>query len=270
MKQPWAAQHLALIPASSPVTIPPRCFPLCPNQHTHALRCPFGSSNPSPNPSASPTLRPANAQVPAGTASATIRHATSSAIRSRSATASLSTTLNGDPPAIAGIAEVIQAGHPDPTAFDPSDHHFDARSKPADPTWYQVTIRAVRAIDPPLGLPDLRQQPALKAMELLRKGSRLSVQPVRPEEWAAILSLAEAQTSSLKKSPRRSSPWCRAATSATSSSPASSACRSWRSRSRRHRGSPDTTSSRRSTPPSGQAPSSATPPTCNRPTTNST
>jgi predicted RNA-binding protein with PUA-like domain len=97
---------------------------------------------------------------------------------------------NADPPAVAGIAEVVREGHPDPTAFDPLAEHYDPGSDPSNPTWYQVSIRAVRAIDPPLGLPLLRAVPALSGMELLRKGSRLSVQPVRASEWDAILELA--------------------------------------------------------------------------------
>jgi predicted RNA-binding protein with PUA-like domain len=98
---------------------------------------------------------------------------------------------NADPPAIAGIAEVVRAGHPDPTAFDPAADHYDPKSKPDAPTWYQVAIRAVRPIEPPLGLPRLREVAALAGMELLRKGSRLSVQPVTAAEWAAIVALAD-------------------------------------------------------------------------------
>lgn len=97
---------------------------------------------------------------------------------------------NADPPAIAGIAEVVRDGHPDPTAFDPSAAHHDPKSDPDNPTWYQVSIRAVRAIEPPLGLPRLRTVDTLAGMELLRKGSRLSVQPVSAAEWDAILTLA--------------------------------------------------------------------------------
>lgn len=97
----------------------------------------------------------------------------------------------GDPPAVVGVAEVAEAGHPDPTAFDPDHEHHDPRSDPSAPTWFQVTIRGVRPIDPPLVLPTLRGVEALAGMELLRKGSRLSVQPVRDHEWAAILELAE-------------------------------------------------------------------------------
>jgi predicted RNA-binding protein with PUA-like domain len=96
---------------------------------------------------------------------------------------------SADPPAIAGIAEVVGEGHPDPTAFDPKADHYDPKSDPANPTWYQVSIRAVRAIDPPIGLPMLRTVPELAGMELLRKGSRLSVQPVSDAEWEAVLRL---------------------------------------------------------------------------------
>jgi len=98
---------------------------------------------------------------------------------------------SADPPCIAGIAEVVKPAHPDPTAFDPNDSHYDPKSDRANPTWFQVSIRAVRALEPPLGLPLLSSTPALKAMELLRKGSRLSIQPVRESEWKTILALAK-------------------------------------------------------------------------------
>jgi predicted RNA-binding protein with PUA-like domain len=98
---------------------------------------------------------------------------------------------NADPPGIAGLAEVVGAAHPDPTAFDPEAEHYDPRSTPEAPTWFQIAIRAVRAIDPPLGLPQLRTVSALTKMELLRKGSRLSIQPVTPAEWDAIVALAD-------------------------------------------------------------------------------
>ncbi len=101
---------------------------------------------------------------------------------------------NADPPCIAGIAKVVKEGHPDPTAFDPSSEYFDPKSDPANPTWYQVAIQAVQSIDPPLGMPQLKEVPELAGMELLRKGSRLSVQPVTPTEWDTILKLAGIKT----------------------------------------------------------------------------
>jgi predicted RNA-binding protein with PUA-like domain len=92
-----------------------------------------------------------------------------------------------DVPGIAGIAKVVRAGHPDPTAFDSKSNHYDPKSDPSNPTWYQVSIKAVKPIDPPLTLPRLREMTELARMELLRKGSRLSIQPVTEQEWKTIM-----------------------------------------------------------------------------------
>lgn len=100
---------------------------------------------------------------------------------------------NAEPPAVAGVAEVVREAHPDPTAFDPDEQHYDPKSNPDDPTWVQVSIRAVHAIDPPLSLSELRVVPALSRMELLRKGSRLSIQPVSAPEWDAVMALAKSK-----------------------------------------------------------------------------
>jgi|SRR5579884_2481253 len=97
---------------------------------------------------------------------------------------------NADPPAVVGIAEVVRPAYPDSTAFDPHDPHYDPKSTRDKPIWDMVDIRLVKIFKRPLSLDRLRKERALKGMELLRKGSRLSVQPVRPEEWAALLALA--------------------------------------------------------------------------------
>jgi predicted RNA-binding protein with PUA-like domain len=97
---------------------------------------------------------------------------------------------SADPPSIAGIAEVVQEGHADPSAFDPDADHYDPKSNRDNPSWFQVSIKGLRAIDPPLDLPRLRAVPALVSMELLRKGSRLSIQPVSAAEWNAVMKLA--------------------------------------------------------------------------------
>ncbi|HET9962723.1 MAG TPA: EVE domain-containing protein [Nitrospiraceae bacterium] len=97
---------------------------------------------------------------------------------------------NADPPAIVGLAEVVRKAYPDPTQFDRNDSHFDPASDPEKPRWEMVDIRFVRKFGQALPLDQLRQRAALKGMELLRKGSRLSVQPVAESEWKDILKLA--------------------------------------------------------------------------------
>ena len=96
-----------------------------------------------------------------------------------------------DPPAVVGVAEVVREAYPDPTAFDPAHKHYDPGSDPAKPTWDMVDLKLARRFFQPLPLDVLRRRPGLKQMELLRKGSRLSVQPVRAQEWKIIRSLAE-------------------------------------------------------------------------------
>jgi predicted RNA-binding protein with PUA-like domain len=96
---------------------------------------------------------------------------------------------NCTPTAIVGIAEVVREGYPDFTAWDPDDKHYDPKSDPDNPTWYMVDIRCVRPLRRRLSLDELRATPGLEEMVLLRKGSRLSVQPVTAAEWQRILAL---------------------------------------------------------------------------------
>jgi predicted RNA-binding protein with PUA-like domain len=96
---------------------------------------------------------------------------------------------SADPPAAAGTAKVVRAGYPDPTQFDPRDGHFDRDSQRDDPRWFSVDIRFDSKFTRPVTLPELRAAPALKDMVLLRRGSRLSVQPVTAAEWKQIVKM---------------------------------------------------------------------------------
>lgn len=96
---------------------------------------------------------------------------------------------SSDPTGIAGIAEVVKGGYPDPTAFDRKDHHYDPKSKAEAPSWYMVDIRGVKALPRLVTLEELRGVKGLEKMVLLQRGSRLSVQPVRAEEWEIITGL---------------------------------------------------------------------------------
>jgi predicted RNA-binding protein with PUA-like domain len=98
---------------------------------------------------------------------------------------------NAKPPGIVGTAVVAKEGYPDFTAFDPEDPHYDPKSDEDDPRWYMVDIRLERIFEEPLTLPALKEIPDLQGMELLRRGSRLSVQPVTPAEWRKVLKLAD-------------------------------------------------------------------------------
>lgn len=96
---------------------------------------------------------------------------------------------SADPTGIAGIAEVVRAGYPDPSAFDKKDSHFDPKSDPKNPTWYLVDVRAVETLPRFITLDDLRKVKGLEDMVLLKRGSRLSIQPVKAAEWEIITKL---------------------------------------------------------------------------------
>jgi predicted RNA-binding protein with PUA-like domain len=94
------------------------------------------------------------------------------------------------PMGVYGIAEVASEAYPDPTAFDPVEPHYDPKSDPADPTWMMVDIAYVATLDPPVTLDDLKKTPGLEKMMVIQRGSRLSVQPVTPEEWDIVRRLS--------------------------------------------------------------------------------
>jgi len=96
---------------------------------------------------------------------------------------------NADPPAIVGTVEVVKAAYPDSYAFDSKSRYFDPKSLPDSPRWFLVDVKLMKTFPNPLALEYLRTITGLAQMELLRKGSRLSVQPVRPDEWKCVCSL---------------------------------------------------------------------------------
>jgi len=99
---------------------------------------------------------------------------------------------SADPPAVVGVCRVVREAYPDETAWDRKSDHYDPKASAANPIWQMVDIKLKDNFRVPLGLDELRKVPALAKMELLRRGSRLSVQPVTPEEFTAIVRLAAA------------------------------------------------------------------------------
>jgi predicted RNA-binding protein with PUA-like domain len=96
-----------------------------------------------------------------------------------------------DETGIVGTAAVVKAAYPDPTAFDPKHDHYDAGSDPADPRWFLVDVRHQSTFPSCITRAMLAAHPVLKRMGVLRRGNRLSIQPVTPAEWGAVLALAK-------------------------------------------------------------------------------
>ncbi len=97
---------------------------------------------------------------------------------------------NATPSAIVGVCKVVREGYPDDTAFDASHDYFDADSDPNTPTWFMVDVKAVKKLASPVTLPEIKAEPALSEMALVRVG-RLSVVPVSEDEWETVLRMAE-------------------------------------------------------------------------------
>ena len=97
---------------------------------------------------------------------------------------------NADPMAIVGTAEIVKAGYPDHTAFDPQDHHFDPKSNSDAPTWFMVDVRLLQVFPKPVTRDDLKACIDLRQMMVIRPGARLSIQPVTAAEWQIVHRLA--------------------------------------------------------------------------------
>ena len=95
-------------------------------------------------------------------------------------------------PAAVGIVKVVREAYPDFTARDRKGPYFDPKATVEKPIWQMVDVAYERPLRRPVTLAEMRANPDLAAtMVLLRRGSRLSVQPVHPREWAIVLRMSE-------------------------------------------------------------------------------
>lgn len=111
-----------------------------------------------------------------------------------------------EPMAIVGVAIVAREAYPDSTALDRKSDHFDPNSSPENPIWEMVDLKLDKIFAEPITLAALRSVPALAKMELLRKGSRLSVQPVTEKEFETILKMARDNRSARATAMSRTKP----------------------------------------------------------------
>jgi predicted RNA-binding protein with PUA-like domain len=93
-------------------------------------------------------------------------------------------------PGIAGIVSISAPAHTDTSQFDPKSPYYDAKSTREAPRWVNVDVKLVEKTRL-VSLDELRSQPALADMVTLRRGNRLSITPVTPAEWKAVVALAK-------------------------------------------------------------------------------
>ena len=92
-------------------------------------------------------------------------------------------------PGIVGIMKVIKEGYPDFTAHDPESKYYDPKSNTDNPRWYMVDVQFVKKFKQTITLEELKSNPDLEDMQLVKRGNRLSVMPVTVQQWKYILSL---------------------------------------------------------------------------------
>jgi predicted RNA-binding protein with PUA-like domain len=122
---------------------------------------------------------------------------------------------NAEPSGVVGLARVQRTGVVDETQFEPSSQYYDPKARRDAPTWICVEVAYVATLPRLLSLEDLRAEPRLAEMVVLRKGMRLSVQPVSGEHFAAVVDLAHrapaataagAERAKAPSAPRRGQP----------------------------------------------------------------
>lgn len=97
---------------------------------------------------------------------------------------------NAEPTGVVGIASVSKEAAPDLSAQDKKSDYFDVKASKENPRWFCVQIKFERKFDKCVTLAEIKANPSLKNMDLVRPGQRLSVQVVRKDEFETIFKLA--------------------------------------------------------------------------------
>jgi len=103
---------------------------------------------------------------------------------------------NADPSGVTGVARIARAGYPDPVAWKRGHKYHDAASTATAPIWYTVDLAFVERFPLVVPLDTLKKTRGLEDMMVIKKGSRLSVQPVTREEFAIVTRLGRRRQSS--------------------------------------------------------------------------
>lgn len=89
-------------------------------------------------------------------------------------------------PGIVGLAIVSQKAMPDLSQFNKKSEYFDLKATKEKPIWYCVEIKYKSTFENILSLEELKKTTALKDMLVLKKGQRLSIQPVTEKDFSFI------------------------------------------------------------------------------------
>lgn len=97
------------------------------------------------------------------------------------------------PVGVVGIAEVASEPYPDATQFDPKSKYFDPKSQPDNPRWVLVDVRYLSHLPRLVSLAELKLNPELNQMLVVKRGMRLSIQPVSEPHFKMVCAMAETE-----------------------------------------------------------------------------
>jgi predicted RNA-binding protein with PUA-like domain len=103
---------------------------------------------------------------------------------------------NAKPMGVVGLMRVSRESHPDHTAFDPEQKYFDPKSDPENPRWMMVEVEFVEKFPRVVTLKEMKENPRLEEMLVVRRGQRLSIQPVERHHFEEVLRMAREGTGS--------------------------------------------------------------------------
>jgi len=95
---------------------------------------------------------------------------------------------------IVGIGEISKEAYPDPTQFDKTSYKYDAKSTEVNPRWSSINLRFMTKFKAPVTLQELKLDPFFEGMLVIKRGMRLSVQPVHEKHFKKILELSTAES----------------------------------------------------------------------------
>lgn len=93
---------------------------------------------------------------------------------------------NAKPPGVAGLCRICKEAHPDVSARDPTTLYFDEKATVEKPIWFMVEVEYVESFSHFISLPELKKDPRLATLEILKTGNRLSITPVSKEHFDLI------------------------------------------------------------------------------------
>lgn len=100
---------------------------------------------------------------------------------------------NAKPPGVAGLAKVVKTGLADYTAWDKKSKYFDPKTNKDEPRWFMVNVEFVEKFADVVALTDLRDASGLEEMMVIKRGMRLSIQPVTASEFKIVKRLGKAK-----------------------------------------------------------------------------